>query len=165
MKQFVKTFSAMLLALIVVVALCGFALTRYRSLAITNSTIDSTPIGATTPSSIIGTSINSTTTTIVGTSLGVIGGVINSGAGLKHVRVGSCTANTATGGFCATTVTWPSAWADTNYTAVCSVDNTAVLFSAGTSAKTTTTISIIVAVTSGNTGSFSGIINCIGMHD
>jgi hypothetical protein len=164
MKQFAKTFSAMLLALIVVVALCGFALTRYRSLAITNSTIDSTSIGSTTPAAGAFTTLSSTSPVTFGGRLTENAGVINSGIGLKHVRVGSCTA-TGAGAFCSTVVTWPSAWADTNYTEVCSVDNTAVLYVVGITGKTTTSTSVIVEVSPGNSGSFSGIINCIGMHD
>jgi len=145
LKPFLRTFASVLLALVVFTVLCGFALTKYRSMAITNSTIDSTTIGATSPSAGAFTTLSSTQPVTLGGRLTENAGVINSGVGLKHVRVASCTA-IGSGGFCPTTVTWPSAWADTNYTEVCSVENTAVLYVVGITSKSTTSISVIVEV-------------------
>lgn len=159
MRSFLKMFAAFLLAMVVLVTICGFALTRYRSLAITNSTIDSTVIGGTTPATGSFIGVNSS---------GLIagnGGVKASGTGLKHIRVGTCTTTTGSTGSCGATITWPSAWVDTNYTAVCSLDAASSIGLQGTTAKTTTGISYAIYNVNGNTAAQAGIINCVGMHD
>jgi hypothetical protein len=96
------------------------------------------------------------------------GGVNNSGGGLKHVRAASCTTSNATNpASCNTTITWPSAWPDTNYTAVCTADQTGSAAPFGVIAvfnKTTTQISVSIQ-DSGGSASTNGIIHCIGMHD
>lgn len=86
------------------------------------------------------------------------GGVKNSGSGIKHVRVpvSSCTVN---GTFATCPLSWPGgAFADTNYTAVCSPDN--AYGTAGISSKSASGITVLVS----GTGNLSAI-ECMGMHD
>ena len=130
----------------------GFA--KFTRAAIINSTIDSTTIGATTPSS------------AVVTQLGVNTGVTQTGTGVKHFRGTSCTTTSGAGGFCQTIITWPGAvFTDTNYTAVCNVENTVVLYLQGYNNKTTSQITTIIQLSAGNTTAASGTLDCIAIHD
>src|SRR5262249_32120090 len=96
------------------------------------------------------------------------GGVVNSGSGLMHFRGASCTTGASLNAACNTTITWPGTWADTNYTATCTLDSTTsgqatlVLF---TFNKSTT--QMVVTITNNNTNALatSGTINCTAMHD
>ena len=97
------------------------------------------------------------------------GGITNSGPGFMHVRQAICTSVTS-GTFdgCNTTLTWPGTWADTSYTAACTVDGANIpVIVVGTGTKTTTTT--LVAVAKFNDGgshtTISGTLNCIGLHD
>src|SRR6185312_13629689 len=112
-----KVFRIVFFLLVTVMAMYGFA--KFTGAAIVNSTINSTTIGATTPSTVAATSLTSST------SAQFNGSLLNNGTGFKHIRVTSCT--TASGSdvnFCNTTVTWPTpAFPDTNYTYGCSSDS------------------------------------------
>lgn len=130
-----------------------FAVTKLRQVQLVSSTIDSTTIGATTPSSAVLTTLK------VNTS------VLNNGSALQHLRVSSCTTGSGANGFCGGTITWNVAWADTNYTAVCMIDGSATISVQGTASKTTTQIGYVVYNVNGNTAAASGTLNCIAMHD
>jgi hypothetical protein len=98
----------------------------------------------------------------------VNGGVANNGSGIQHVRATSCATPAAANGQCTTTVNWPGTWADTNYTVVCSADNTGNS-TAGTmteiDSKTTTTFRVGVMNVPSGTLSITVVLNCIGIHD
>jgi hypothetical protein len=102
------------------------------------------------------------------------GGVDATGGGIKHARAGGCSASTAS---CSVTVSWPgSAFADTNYTAVCTPDNAnqgVFSITSKTTSNVTVTIkpiSVTVAVGTATGGgssfnvSMSGV-ECMAMHD
>ncbi|HWZ44009.1 MAG TPA: hypothetical protein VNW97_11055 [Candidatus Saccharimonadales bacterium] len=95
-------------------------------------------------------------------------GVQNNASGIMHVRAASCTTSNATNpASCNTTITWPGAWADTNYTAVCTADQSGSAAPFGVIAvfgKTTTQISVSIQ-DSGGSAATNGLIHCIGMHD
>lgn len=96
------------------------------------------------------------------------GGVINSGAGMMHVRVTSCATPATLNSSCNTTISWPGTWADTNYTVSCTADTTGAgqgLIIGGLSSKTTTQVTVGIANCCGNNTSAVATINCIGMHD
>jgi hypothetical protein len=130
----------------------ALANTAYRKLAISNSTIDSTVIGGTSPAA--GTFTTGKFTT----------GIINNGVGLQHMRATSCTTAASAGAFCQTTMTWPVAFANTNYTVVCSTQS-GTLFLGAINNKTTTQITPIVELTPGNAAAASTEIDCVGIHD
>ncbi len=95
-------------------------------------------------------------------------GIVNSGSGMMHVRAGSCTTAAATFAACNTTITWPGTWPDTNYTAICTADNTgaggvaSVLVISG---KSTTQMGVTIQNANSNGNATSVTLNCIGMHD
>lgn len=154
MKNFKTTLNIIFFWLAVSMLAYGFA--KFTRAAIINSTVDSTTIGATTPSS------------VVATQLGVNTGVTNSGGGFKHTRVASCTTAATTNATCTTTVTWPGgAFADTSYTFGCISDgNGAANFQGSDVAnKTAASIHAIVQNTPGNSAATSVTLNCWGMHD
>jgi hypothetical protein len=98
----------------------------------------------------------------------VNGGVVNSGAGVMHVRVASCTTPASANSGCNTTISWPGTWADTNYTAQCTLSDASPVSSVmvfGTGTKTTTTMIVGILNIPGSTFAGSGTINCIGVHD
>lgn len=86
--------------------LFGFALTTLNSVALKNSTVDSTTIGATTPSTGVFTTVGSTTGLARNTGIQYFGGT-------------TCTTAAATNANCTTTFTWNQAFADTSYSFVC----------------------------------------------
>lgn len=146
--------------LIAVMAMYGFA--KLTGANIVNSTINSTTIGSTTPSTGAFTALSSSTSAIFN------GGITNTGTGFKHVRATSCTTTSGVGtGNCTGTVTWPApAFADTNYTYGCAVEGGGqVMFTnVVTGSKTTSTMQYTILNTPGN-GSSSGIIECWAFHD
>jgi hypothetical protein len=96
------------------------------------------------------------------------GGVANNGNGLKHVRVASCTTPAISNAACNQVISWPGSFVDTNYTAVCTMDQTgsaSPLFTLSIFNKSTTTMSITVTNSPDNSNATSGTINCIAMHD
>lgn len=156
MKKFVAVFM-----LFVALGSSGFVLTTLTSVAIKNSTLDSTPIGATTPS------------TAVVTSLTVNTGVSSAGTGFKHFRVtgGSCTTGGSQGSTCQTAaISIPgTAYADTNYSLVCELDgsiatNTATPAIMGAASKSTGSFTLTV-IQVGTSAASYGAIDCITVHD
>lgn len=94
-------------------------------------------------------------------------GISNSGSGLMHVRVSSCTTPAAVNGSCTTTISWPATWADTNYTYSCFPDGTTgtgLSVTNGTN-KSTTQVTVGVVNCCGSSTASSTVLNCIGIHD
>jgi hypothetical protein len=107
-------------------------------------------------------------TTIATGELQVGGGVSSTGSGLKHVRAGGCSV-TGNNLSCSVIVSWPgAAFADTNYTAVCTPENATGWLSI--TSKTTSSVTATVQGgwinTQGFTvaGSMTGV-ECMAMHD
>jgi hypothetical protein len=104
--------------------------------------------------------------TVFPTGIEVDESVNAQGSGLKHKRAGSCTPSFMDA--CEVTITWPgAAFADTNYTVVCTPDS---YLGRGTDTgvfsiinKTTTSIAVGFKASS-TTDAFSGI-ECMAMHD
>lgn len=89
------------------ISLAFGALTRYRSIALENSTINSTTIGATTPSSVVATTSKTNTSVL-------------QGGGHKHQRFSTgCTTGASAGSACTDTLTWTTPFVDANYTVIC----------------------------------------------
>lgn len=150
-------FKIVFFLLVTVMALYGFS--KFTGAAIINSTINSSTIGATTPSSAIFTS------TQVNSGLLVNAGVNNTGTGFKHVRAASCTTPATNPGTCSTTVTWPTpAFADTNYTLVCTSENSGA-YVGGAGSKTTTQFNVNIFNNPPATTAISVTLDCIGVHD
>jgi hypothetical protein len=87
------------------------------------------------------------------------------GTGAQHARTAGCTTAASANATCDTTVTWPVAFADTNYTVVATLDSPSggVVFVKSTKNKTTTTVDVtLVTITA---AASSGTINLIGIHD
>lgn len=88
----------------------------------------------------------------------IAGGVDATGGGLKHARIGpsACTFNGSTA---SCTVTWPgTAFADANYTAVCSPEGSVATVTV--SGKLGGSMGVFVS----GTGTLTGV-DCIAMHD
>lgn len=159
MKKWTKKQSVIWGLVLVVLAACTMlpAAAGLRNLAITLSTINSTTLGATTPAA--GTF----------TALGANTGVDASKTGFKHFRGTSCTTAAVASASCNTTVTWPgSAFADTNYTAGCSLNDVTTPGAAwdfGTGTKTTTTMVTGIQNIPGSSLAVSGQLNCWAIHD
>lgn len=118
--------------------------------------------------SLAGAAGGSTTNQVVLPKLVVTGGVVNSGAGMMHVRTNSCTSPTGTNSGCNTTVSWPGTWPDTNYTAVCTVDQTGSpsgIAVGGIFNKSTTQMSVVIFNLPDQGAAVSGVLDCIGVHD
>lgn len=106
----------------------------------------------------------------------VNGGVTPTGSGLKHGRTsGSCTTGSSIGNTCGITITWTgTAFADTNYTATCSVGTSVAGGSGSTSVpfallvdagKSTSSLTVAVQnLSSGGTVTVNGL-DCIAIHD
>jgi hypothetical protein len=107
---------------------------------------------------------NKTLTSATLTSPIVNTGIAHGGSGFMHVRAASCITAASVGATCTTTITWPGTWADTNYTAICSLDtstNVPVLIATG--GKSTTQIGVVIyALTA---AAAAATFNCIGVHD
>jgi hypothetical protein len=88
------------------------------------------------------------------------------GAGIQHRRVAGCATDAAQGATCTTTLTWTAAFADTDYTVVCSGDGIAsgTPVSGGTANKKTSTIEVRTVAATGATARYTSI-DCIAMHD
>lgn len=160
MKKFQKL-GAILMLLFISTSLVGFVLTTVTSIAIKNSTLDSSPIGGTTPS------------TAVVTLLTINQGVSSAGTGFKHFRVtgGSCTTPGGQGTTCQTTsISIPgTAYADTNYSLVCELDgsiatNTATPAIMGAASKAAGSFTLTV-IQVGTAAASYGAIDCITVHD
>jgi hypothetical protein len=95
-------------------------------------------------------------------------GVGADGSGFKHKRFGaSCTTGVGVGQSCQGTYTWTTAFADANYTVVCTGEGQAsgVPVSAGVMTKTASNFVFVVMDASGvNAAQFSAV-DCIAVHD
>lgn len=156
-----KAFKIVFFLLLTVMAMYGFA--KFTGANIVNSTINSTAIGATTPSTGAFTALTSSTSILFN------GSVLASGTAFKHIRVTSCT--TAAGSdtnFCNTTVTWPApAFPDTSYSYGCSGDGNGAASFVNTSSASKTASSIVAVVqnTRGNPTANSVTLSCWAFHD
>jgi hypothetical protein len=87
-----------------------------------------------------------------------------SGAGFEHTRTGSCTTAAAAGATCSTTVSWATAFADANYTLVCTIDTpTNVPYVLSTDTKGANSFHVVIAALTA--AAASGTLNCIAAHD
>jgi hypothetical protein len=152
-----KTFKTILniICFWLAVSMFAYGFAKFTQAVIINSTINSTTIGATTPS------------TGAFTQFAVSTGVTPTGGGFKHQRGTTCTTAAGTNGECGTTVTWGGgAFADTSYTSGCTVESTAgtvqYLYGGG---KAAASVSFQVMNTPGNTGAASGTYDCWAFHD
>jgi hypothetical protein len=93
------------------------------------------------------------------------GGVTTDGGGFKHARV--TTGSIGAGASSLVTVTWGTAFADTNYSAVVSVqDSTAAVASlAVVHIESKTASAITVRVENTSAGSLTGTLHAIAVHD
>lgn len=92
-------------------------------------------------------------------------GVVADGGGLKHARVTTGSIGAASSAL--VTVTWTTAFADTNYTVVASVqDSTAAILSLTVvHIETKTAAAVEVRVQNTSAGSLTGTLHVIAMHD
>jgi hypothetical protein len=105
----------------------------------------------------------STSSTVSTNLLAVVGGITNA-QGMEHFRGASCTTAATINALCTTTITWPVAMGNANYTASCTLESIVGLpvingFTAKTATTATIQISAITAVVAG------GTLNCIVVHD
>jgi len=150
-------FKVLFFMFVTVMAMYGFA--KFTGANIVNSTINSTAIGGTTPSTGAFTTLTSST------SAQFNGSVLNNGTGFKHVRQASTTTGSGVNGTSSTTVTWPTpAFPDGNYTTVCVSENSAA-FVAGVGSHTATNFNVNIENSPGATAAVSVILDCIGVHD
>lgn len=93
-----------------------------------------------------------------------LNGSIVSGTALQHIRTASCTTGITINASCDTTITWPVAFADANYTATALLDTPSggLVFILSTKSKTTTTM--VVTLVTLTAAASSGTINAIGIH-
>ncbi len=97
-------------------------------------------------------------------STGIGGGILGDGGGLKHKR-GVTTGSVGASSNANVTVTWGSAFADTNYTAICDVNEASSSLSRLPYTNKGTT-SILVPVHNNDSGSaHTGTVECIAIHD
>lgn len=146
--------------------------TVLTGVALKNSTVDSTTLGATTPSSGAFTTLTSNAGATVSGGF-IVNSGIQSGTGFKHFRVtgGSCTTSGTQGSTCQTpSISLPgTAYADTNYTITCMEDgfiavNTGTPTVIGTGTKTTSSFTLVVAQV-GAVAAAYGAIDCVSAHD
>lgn len=135
-----------LICLVLLCALSALAAHVFRGMTIVNSTLDSSPIGSSSPST------------------GVFTGL--SGPGLqKVINATGCTTAASLNAACTFTVTWPTSFADTNYVVVC-VGNTAggatAVLSNGT--KSTTQTSGTIQNIGANASATTTTVDCVASH-
>lgn len=172
-----NVFRIITLVLVASVLLYGF--TKYRGMAITSSTLDSSPVGATTPSTGAFTTLsassgvnstavgNTTPSTGAFTQFQVTTGV-TAAAGLKHQRfAGTCTTGTNVGDTCVVTKTWAVAFPDANYTLVCSggTQHQNTYMSQESKTASNFVIRVTMAGTPTGAGGSYDTVDCIGIHD
>lgn len=102
--------------------------------------------------------------------LNVTGGVGADGSGLKHKRVAACATANSAGSTCDVTVTWTTAFADTNYTPSCTLGFGTAAPSGKPSliiqAKTASSVTVrVIATENGVAGGTTAQISCIAIHD
>lgn len=92
---------------------------------------------------------------------------VTSGSGFKHQRFGaSCTTGASVGASCNTAVTWTVAFADANYSAVCTVNGitSGVPTQINVNSKTGAGMNISIAALTAVAAQASGF-DCIAVHD
>jgi len=84
---------------------------------------------------------------------------------IKSASAAGCTTGSTSFSFCNSTVTWPSAFADTSYQAVCqgNAPNDPRAYIGGQFTKTTTTM-VVQTVTAGSNAVSYSNIDCIAIH-
>jgi hypothetical protein len=93
-------------------------------------------------------------------------GVGPDGSGFKHKRVTGCTTGATSGNTCTTTVTWGTAFADANYTAVCTLLGPATLgHLAAIATDVIAAASVKVETVTDTNAAIAGTISCIAVHD
>lgn len=99
------------------------------------------------------------------TSAIFITGINNNGSGHKHIRFVSCTTAAGANSFCTTSMTWTTAFADANYSVVCTASNDAGQgWVTGTANKVAAGMD--VNFTNGpGAGALSETITCLADHD
>ena len=91
-------------------------------------------------------------------------GILPDGSGFKHMRVTGCTTGSNAGNSCTTAVTFTTAFADSNYTASCTLTGTTSLGHLGNTSVPTNTGFTINTVTDTN-AAINGVVDCIAVHD
>lgn len=156
MKTFKTTLNIICFWFAVSVFCYGFA--KFTQAVIINSTINSTTIGASTPSSAVVTSL------VTNTSAQFNGSMAQNGTAFKFVEVSSCTTAASAGASCTTVITWPTpAFVDNGYIMGCSGGGTLASFE-GFNTKTATTAATVVTNTPGNTTAISIPLDCWAWH-
>jgi len=150
-------FKVLFFLFVTVMAMYGFA--KFTGANIVNSTINSTAIGGTTPSTAIFTTVAANTSTQMN------GSVLASGTAFKHIRTTSCTTAASLNNVCSTTVTWQTpAFPDASYTVVCVSENSAA-FVAGVGSHTATNFNVNIQNAPPSAVATSVTLDCIGVHD
>lgn len=144
------------LCVMVAVSALGFTLTGVTSIAIVSSTLDSSPVGATTPSTGAFTTLQTTT------------GLVN-GAGFQRVIAATtCTTAASTNAACTFTITWPVTFNNSSYLAMCSVDTItsggAVIVTSTGSPKSTTQVNGQLQNLGANAAASTATVDCIGIE-
>lgn len=118
----------------------------------TSTGINSTAIGATTPSTVAATTLQATTSVL-------------QGGGMKHQRV--TTGSISAGSTALVTLTWSSAFADANVTVTAGVvDSTGSSLSLSVvHIESITASAVAVRVINNAVGSLTGVLHVIAMHD
>lgn len=93
-------------------------------------------------------------------------GIANNGSGFQHKRVAGCATSATPGNTCVVTVTWNTAFADKNYTAVCTGDEVAsgVPVSGGFKSKTAASVQFQTAALTNAAARWTSI-DCLAVHD
>ena len=92
------------------------------------------------------------------------GGIVIDSAGYKSTRLASNSTAASAGALVDTTWTFTSAFADTNYTATCTID-TPTNFPYVMYTKTRAAGSVVITIASLQASAASGVLNCIAIHD
>jgi hypothetical protein len=110
------------------------------------------------------TTTSNLTTTSGDTTIGA-GGVAADGGGFKHGRI--TTGSIGAGATALVTLTWGTAFADTNYTVSAEVEDatTSSLSLSVVHVESKAAGSVSVRVLNNSVGSLTGVLNCIAVHD
>jgi hypothetical protein len=142
-----------IIAFFLAVCILSWGVTRLTSVVMVNSTVDSTSLGATTPSSAAVTTLRINTG-------------VPPGKGFQHVRQLTCTTPAITYGTCSTTINWPTPFVDGLYSAVCTLDSTSgSMVVEETGSKFPTTMIVTVGNYGANVNANVATVNCVGIHD
>lgn len=137
----------------------GGSLDSLNAVTLADKTWDApNPIGSTTPNT-------GKFTTLEATSSLTVGSVAKNSPGIKHSRVSTGSIGASSSAL--VTVTWTTTFPDTNYTVVCTVqDSTAATASLSVlHVESKTASAITVRVNNTSAGALTGTLNVIAMHD